>query len=146
LDSVALHEARAELLAADAAWLEAAGDGDVDQIMAFWTEDAVIDPPGDVHAIVGGPAIRELITKRRKHRDYSITWRTRDAWVSADGSTGCTFRITTVVLPTDTGGTITLRSPFCCVWRKDGDVWKCILDLGLAEFEPDLLRPLPAGR
>ena len=131
LDSHALDEARAELLAADAAWLEAAGAGDVDEIVTFWADDAVIDPPGEVPATIGKAAIRELVTQRRQHPDYSITWQTTDAWVSADGSTGCTYRITTVVLPTETGGTVVLRAPFCCTWRSEAGVWKCVLDVGI---------------
>lgn len=132
-ESSSTADARTELLAADAAWLEAAGAGDVDRIVAFWTDDAVIDPPGDAPPVVGKAAIRELVTQRRQHPEYSITWQTTDAWVSADGSTGCTYRITTVVLPTKAGGTVVLRGPFCCTWRKEAGDWKCVLDVGLPE-------------
>lgn len=139
-NSRALDEARVELLATDAAWLDAAGAGNVDQIVAFWTDDAVIDPPGDVPAIVGKTAIHDLVAQRRQHPSYSITWQTTDAWVSADGSTGCTYRITTVVLPTETGGTVVLRGPFCCMWRKEAGAWKCVLDVGLPDSN---MKPAP---
>lgn len=146
LDPAGRDEARRQLLAADAAWAEAASSGDIDRVVAFWTEDAVIDPPGDAPQIVGRDAIREMVTRRRQHPDYAIRWRTTDAWVSANAAIGCTYRITTVTLPTESG-TVVMEGPFCCVWRKEQGAWKCVLDVGIAGRDSsggNQMRPPPS--
>jgi ketosteroid isomerase-like protein len=50
---------RAELLRRDAEWAAAASEGrDVERILSFWTEDAVVLPPG-LPAVAGKAALRQ---------------------------------------------------------------------------------------
>ena len=37
--------ARAELLRVDGEWSAAAGSGDVERIVSYWSDDAVVTPP-----------------------------------------------------------------------------------------------------
>jgi ketosteroid isomerase-like protein len=135
LEPAAMDAARAELLAADAAWAEAAATDDVDRIVAFWTDDAIIQRRAGSPPIVGIDAIREFITWNREDRPgFSITWHATNAWVSADGCTGCTMGIGTINLIDESGQPIEVREPYCCVWRKEDGEWKCVLDLGMPEF------------
>ena len=57
-----MDKARADLERVDAAWSAAASTSrDVEQIVSFWADDAIVIPPGQV-PIVGKNAIRNYVT------------------------------------------------------------------------------------
>ena len=57
-----MDRARVELERVDATWSAAAAAGrDIEQIVSFWADDAIVIPPGRV-AIVGKNAIRDYVT------------------------------------------------------------------------------------
>ena len=134
LAPAAIDDARAKLLAADAAWAEAAGGDDIDKLLEYWADDAIIDLGGPAPTVVGKGAIREFITRNRQSPAFSITWRATDAWVSADGSSGCTMGQGVITRATPAGEVITIRNPYCCVWRLENGAWRCALDFTI----PDL--------
>ena len=52
---------KARLLRRDAEWVLAASEGrDIERILSFWTDDAVVLPP-DLPAIIGKAALRQYV-------------------------------------------------------------------------------------
>ena len=63
-------------------WSTAAGKGDVDAILAYWADDAVVMPPGEA-PVRGKAAIRALV--EGSGPGFSIKWEPLEAHVSAAG-------------------------------------------------------------
>lgn len=81
---------RAALLQRDREWAAVASQGsDAEGILAFWTEDATIFPPGSP-AIQGKAAIRDYIQKSLAIPGFQIHWRPLSAAMSVDGTLGYT--------------------------------------------------------
>ncbi len=57
-------------------WAAVAAAGrDIEQIVSFWADDAIVIPPGH-GAIVGKNAIREYVTTSLKIPGFRIQWKT----------------------------------------------------------------------
>ena len=81
---------RTALMQRDREWATAASQGgDVERILAFWTEDATIFPPGSP-AIQGKAAIRDYVNKSLAIPGFKIQWRPASSATSADGKMGYT--------------------------------------------------------
>ncbi len=68
-------------------WAKTAASGDVDAMLAYWADDAVVLPPNKA-AITGKAAIRAFVEESLRIPGFSITWEPQSASISADGSLG----------------------------------------------------------
>ncbi|MCB9838250.1 MAG: nuclear transport factor 2 family protein [Phycisphaeraceae bacterium] len=127
--------AEAALLEADFAWNRAAAGNDLDALIAFWTEDAVIGFQDGPPPIVGRDAIRDFLVANRDDPAFSISWTPHQAWVSGDGSTGTTFGIGTIHRTAENGRVMSSTDPYVCVWRYEDGAWRCALDLRSPNFD-----------
>jgi ketosteroid isomerase-like protein len=76
---------KAHLLRRDAEWALAASEGrDVERILSFWTDDAVVLPP-DLPSIIGKAALRQYVESSLQVPGFRITWSTDEAVLSPDG-------------------------------------------------------------
>ena len=67
---------KARLLRRDAEWVLVASEGrDIERILSFWTDDAVVLPP-DLPAIIGKAALRQYIESSLQVPGFRITWST----------------------------------------------------------------------
>ena len=77
---------RTRLLRRDAEWAAAASDGrDVERILSYWTDDAIVLPPG-LPAVVGKAALRHYIRGSVQIPGFRITWTSTDVTFSPDGT------------------------------------------------------------
>src|SRR5207248_6733435 len=68
-----------DLLRRDAEWALAASEGrDVERILSFWTDDAVVLPPG-LPPIIGKAALRQYVETSLQVPGFRITWSTEKA-------------------------------------------------------------------
>ncbi len=131
-----IEGARAALLAADRAWAQAAVSGDIERILTFCADGAVIGLQGGPPPVVGIAAIRQFFTRaRQRDPGFSIVWQPAQAWVSANGKIGSTFGIVTRTLTARSGAVLTEKAPYTCVWRNTDGEWKCVIDLRDPQFE-----------
>ena len=80
---------KARLLRCDAEWVLVASEGrDIERILSFWTDDAVVLPP-DLPAIIGKAALRQYVESSLQVPGFRITWST---------DRGCPFIRRTVCL------------------------------------------------
>lgn len=124
-----LEEERQQLVERDTAWSAlAASGGDVEEIVEYWTEDAVVLPPG-MPPVVGKDALREYVAGSQAIPGFSIRWTTDSVDVSADGTMAWLLGSNVVEMDTEAGH---LRSEgrVATVWRKEDDgAWRCCADV-----------------
>lgn len=124
------RDARELLLRTDREWSRMAADSrDVEQIVAFWTDDAEVVPPG-APLVRGKAAIREFVTQSLAIPGFRISWRPDHASVSTDGTLGYTTGVNSVTVPGSDGRLTTIEGRYTTVWRRGVDgSWKCVIDI-----------------
>jgi ketosteroid isomerase-like protein len=124
-----LEAERRAILAADEAWLAAAGRKDLDQTVSYWTDDAAVLPP-DMPAVKGKVAIREYIASAFRMPGFSISWRSEEVTVAADGKSAYQFATNQVTAPDSTGTLRTVAGKGVVIWRKEPDgAWRAVVDI-----------------
>jgi len=120
---------RAALFKADKAWSEAAVSKDVEKILSFWTDDAIVHPPGQP-AVIGKDALRLYVTEGFALPGFSIRWETSAFEVSASGDMAYGLGSNVVTIDDPQGKMLTERGRGVTVWRKGKDGgWKCVVDV-----------------
>ena len=124
------HDAKELLLETDQEWSRIAADSrDVERIVAFWTDDAEVVPPG-APVIRGKAAIREFVTQSLAIPGFRISWRPDHASVSADGTLGYTTGVNSLTVRGSEGKLSTTEGRYTTVWRRGRDgSWKCVVDV-----------------
>jgi ketosteroid isomerase-like protein len=122
-----------KLLRRDAEWADLATAGkDVEKVVSYWTEDAVLIFPGQP-VLEGKAAIRAYVTASFNMPGFKIHWVSQKPVFSPDGKFACMRGTDELTLPGPNGGTITLYLRGISVWRLDPDKqWRCVVDISNA--------------
>ncbi len=131
----------AKLLQRDAEWADAATAGkDVEKIISYWTDDAVVIEPGQP-AVEGKQAIRAFVTASVKAPGFNIRWVSEKPIFSPSGGMAYMRAATEMTVPVAKGAPMTLHLQGYSIWRKDADgVWRCAVDIAT---EAPTTRALP---
>ncbi len=117
---------RLALLSTDKKWSAAVVGGEIEQIVSFWADDAIVYFPGKP-SVVGKEAIRELVNKNRATPGFSVTTRSGEAIVSNTGDLG--YTLGTFQLSLD-GNAISRNGNYVHIWGKQVDgSWKCVVEI-----------------
>jgi ketosteroid isomerase-like protein len=118
------------LLACDAEWATAALEGrDIEHILSYWTDDAVVMQPG-LPAVVGKAALRQYVKESLKIPGFSITWTSTDATFSPDGNLAYMFGRNVVTMNAPDGTMTTMHGRSVTIWRLEPDSkWRCVVDI-----------------
>ena len=109
-------------------WARAAATGDLEAIVAFWADDAVVYAP-DREPIEGKAAIREYVAESLKIPGFTITWEPQSGYVASAGDLGYLLETNRVTLTGENGQLVSLPGKAITVWRKGSDgKWKCVAD------------------
>jgi ketosteroid isomerase-like protein len=121
---------RTKLLQRDAEWAAMASEGrDVEAILSYWTDDAVVLPPG-LPAVIGKPALREYVKGSQQISGFSITWSSSDVAFSPDGNLAYMFSENAVTLNGADGKPATKAGRAVTIWRREPDgEWRCAVDI-----------------
>jgi ketosteroid isomerase-like protein len=124
------EDARAEILRLDADWSAAAAEGrDVDRVVSFWSEDAMVLPPGRP-PVVGRQAIRDYVAKSFAVPGFHISWKTTDVVVAGSGDVAYSTGTNRVAFTGPDGKPVVIDGKAVAVWRRDRNgVWKCAVDI-----------------
>ena len=110
-------------------WAREASSGDLERIVSYWADDAIVLPP-DQPALVGKAAIREFVRQSLAIPGFSITWEPERAAMSAHGDIGYLVERNRFTFPDPAGVTQSQNGKGVTVWRKDPDgAWKCVIDI-----------------
>jgi uncharacterized protein (TIGR02246 family) len=117
------------LLERDAEWAAAASAGqDLERILSYWTDDAVVISPG-MPMLVGKEALRNFVQESLKIPGFSISWTTSDVTLSQDGTLAYLFSQNRVTMNGPDGNPIATEGRAVTVWRRDDGEWRCAVDI-----------------
>ena len=118
-----------KLLQRDAEWADVAAAGkDVDKVVSYWTDDAVLMESGQP-AIEGKDALRKFVASSFAAPGFKIHWVSQKPTFSPDGKMAYMRSTTEVTAPGPGGKPIDLHMQGYTVWRIDADgQWRCVVD------------------
>ena len=127
---VDLKAEEAAIMKADAAWSALAADGkEVEKIISYWSDDAVVLAPGQP-AVKGKDALRKMVEESKNIPGFSISWKSSDIRFSPDGKMAYMSGENLMNMNDSTGNKISIPGRGYTIWRKEADGnWKCVVDL-----------------
>jgi len=125
-----LDSERTLLLQRDADWAAVASEGrDVERILSYWTDDAVVLPPG-LPAVIGKTALRQYVEASMQIPGFKITWTSTDVTFSPDGNLAYMFSQNAVTMNSPDGSLVTTEGRAVTIWRRELDgEWRCAVDI-----------------
>ena len=125
-----LNAEKERLLRRDGEWARAASEGhDVDRILSYWTDDAVVLPPG-LPPVAGKAALRQYVEGSMQIPGFRITWESGDVKFSPDGQLAYMFGRNAVTVDGPDGTPQTTEGRAVTVWRREADgEWRCAVDI-----------------
>ncbi len=131
-----LASERTRLLKRDAEWALAASEGrDLERVLSYWTDDAIVLPPG-FPAVAGKAALREYVEGSMKIPGFRITWTSTEVTFSPDGNLAYMLSRNAVTLNAPDGTPTTTEGRAVTIWRREGDgEWRCAVDIWNADPE-----------
>jgi len=135
---VDLEAERAAVLQTDKEWASVAAEGsDLDRIVSFWADDAIVFPPGAA-AVVGKDAIRQYIAESLKIPGFRVGWESTQVTISPSGDFAYAVGKNHFSFNDSEGNQITSYGKVVTVWRKEADgSWKCVIDIWNEEPSPE---------
>lgn len=118
------------LLQRDAEWAQAASEGkDIDKIVSYWADDAVVMEPGQP-IYEGKKAIRAYVVSSLQTPGFKIHWVSNNPVFSPDGKLAYMPGTDEMTVPGANGGQMTVHMRGVSIWRRDPDgEWHCVVDI-----------------
>jgi ketosteroid isomerase-like protein len=118
---------RERLLERDAEWAALASEGrDIDRMLSYWTDDAVVLPPGFA-PVIGKVALRDYVENCLRIPGFKITWKSTDVKFSPDLNLAYMFGGNTVTI---NGPDVMTKGRAVTIWRRGPDgIWQCAVDI-----------------
>jgi ketosteroid isomerase-like protein len=125
---------RTRLLERDAEWAAAAFEGrDLERVLSYWTEDAVVLPPG-LPPVTGKAALRDYVKASMEIPGFRISWTSTEVTFSPDRNLAYMFSRNAVTMNDPNGTPTTAKGRAVTIWRRDFDgQWRCAVDIWNAE-------------
>lgn len=126
-------EAEAErLMQTSREWSEAAQSRDVDRMLSYWTDDALVISPGEPERR-GKAAIREYLLASFAVPGFRISWEPIEANIAGSGDLGYLVERTQVTVTGPDGRPLTQQFRAVTLWRKEADgAWRNLVDISNA--------------
>jgi ketosteroid isomerase-like protein len=119
-----------KLLRRDAEWANLASAGkDVERIVSYWSDDAVVIPQGQP-VVEGKAAIRAFVASSLQIPGFKIHWVSEGPTFSPDGKLAYMRGRNTMTVPGANGALVTLVGRGVTIWRLEPDgQWRCVVDI-----------------
>ena len=117
-----------QILRLDAEWSRAAQALDIDRVLSFWSDDAIVFPPGSP-ALVGKPAIRQYVQKSFRTPGFGISWETTSVVLAGSHDLAYATGTNRVTFAGPDGKEIIVQGKAVTVWRREKAGWKCAIDI-----------------
>jgi ketosteroid isomerase-like protein len=126
-----------KLLRRDAEWADLAAAGqDVEKVVSYWSDDAVLIFPGQA-VLEGKAAIRAYVSSCFQTPGFKIHWASQKPTFSPDGKFAYMRGADEATVPGPNGNTVTLHTRGISIWRLDpDDQWRCVVDISNEAPEP----------
>ena len=114
-------------------WSQAASAGDVEKIVSYWADDAIVISAGDP-VLTGKQAIREMVQNAYKMPGFRISWQPQKVVVSESGDMAYLLEDSQITYSDSTGKAHTINNKAVSIWRKQADgSWKNAVDISTPE-------------
>jgi ketosteroid isomerase-like protein len=125
---------KSQLLRRDAEWAAVASEGrDVECILSYWTDDAVVLPP-DMRTIIDKAALRQYVESSLQIPGFRITWSSTDVALSPDAQLAYLVSGNAITTDAMDGRPVTTYGRAITIWRRDSEgQWRCAVDIWNAE-------------
>jgi ketosteroid isomerase-like protein len=125
---------QAKLLRRDAEWADLASAGkDVEKIVSYWSDDAVLIFPGQP-VLEGKAAIRAYVAESLNTPGFKIHWVSEKPVFSPDGKLAYMRGKDELTVPGPNGAPVTVHLRGISIWRLDADGhWRCVVDISNEE-------------
>ncbi len=132
--TINLDSEKARLFRRDAEWAASVSEGrNVERILSYWTDDAVVMPPGSP-AVVGKTALSDYVKASLRIPGFKLTWTSSEVKFSPDGNLAYMFGRNAVTVNDQKGKPITTEGRGVTIWRREPDgQWRCVVDIWNAE-------------
>lgn len=119
-----------KLLRRDAEWADTAAAGkDVEKIVSYWSDDALVIEPGQP-VYEGKAAIRAYVAASLQIPGFKIHWVSEKPVFSPDGQMAYMRGVDEMTMPGPNGALMTLHTRGISIWRRDPDgEWRCVADI-----------------
>lgn len=133
----------AAIRAADISWSNTYEAGDVDAVVSYYTDDAVVMVPNRPK-VVGKQAARELIRSQFQTPGYSGKWQPEQVEVAQSGDLGYSRGHYSATWTSSDGTPITDTGKYIVIWKKQpDDDWKVAVDILNSDLPPVPVQQLP---
>ena len=121
---------QAKLLRRDVEWADLASAGkDVEKIVSYWSDDAVLIFPGQP-VLEGKAAIRAYVAESLNTPGFKIHWASEKPVFSPDGKLAYMRGKDELTVPGPNGAPVTVHLRGISIWRLDADgQWRCVVDI-----------------
>jgi ketosteroid isomerase-like protein len=128
--NVDLKAEEAALLKTDSIWSALGTNSkDVEKIVSYWSDDAVVIPPGEP-PVRGKDALRKMVGDLTNIPGFSISWKSSEIHFSPDGQLAYMYGENLFSMNDSTGNKIAIPGRGYTIWRKETDGnWKCVVDI-----------------
>lgn len=125
----------ARLMETSRQWSSAAQSGNIDAIVAYWSDDAAVMMSG-LPTFRGKKAIREYVAQSMRVPGFAIRWEPLEAHVSASGDMGYILERSFVTFADPAGKSQTQQLRAVSVWRKQADgKWRNVVDVSNSQAD-----------
>jgi ketosteroid isomerase-like protein len=123
-----------KLLRRDTEWADLASAGkDVEKIVSYWSDDAVLIFPGQP-LLEGKAAIRAYVAESLNIPGFRIHWVSERPVFSPDGKLAYMRGKDELTAPGPNGAPVTVHLRGISIWRLDADgQWRCVVDMSNEE-------------
>jgi uncharacterized protein (TIGR02246 family) len=122
-----------KVMQASREWSQTASTGNVEKILSYWTDDAVVISPGQP-ALKGKNEIRQMVEGSFKTPGFHISWQPQSVEVSQSGDMAYLIEKSEITFNDSLGKAITTRYNGVTVWKKQTDgSWKNVVDIAANE-------------
>lgn len=124
-----------KLMQASRDWSRVADSRNIDSILSYWDDDALVISAGEV-PLKGKQAIRGMVEGSFNNPGFHIEWEPETAEIASSGDLGYLVENTLMKISDSTGKAQTLKFKGVTIWKKQpGGEWKNVVDV---------MSPLPA--
>lgn len=114
-------------------WAKAAQSGNTDEIVSYWSENAVLMTP-DQGKLVGRQQLAGMVEGSMDIPGFEINWEPQEAHVAKSGDLGYVIAHKYVKVPDEAGNLNTFYFVEVGIWEKQKDgTWKNTIDI----YNPD---------
>nr|WP_294936263.1 nuclear transport factor 2 family protein [uncultured Flavobacterium sp.] len=110
-------------------WSKAAQSRKVDEILNYWTDDAIVYSAGEAEH-EGRDSIRKMVENAMKDPNFKIRWEPKKADVAESGDMGYLLEEVKMEMKDSTGNAQVMHFNGITIWKKQSDgSWKAAVDI-----------------